>query len=188
MQRSPSVFSMGSASSSGQALVEPKTQTIAQADQSNQHLGIGAAVEAKDIDAMSLHIQGLMSKPKSPGLRLNKKQPPEADVPTKIMKKPAAKAGAKSVSAKAKPAVKAVKATIGKKTKYVLEYPGIPKKPAAPLLYKNLKVYTDLKAMKWRVQFVGNRKDKAFSWTSDGVGAWQKVNDVLTGKIKIPKD
>jgi len=132
---------------------------------------------------------------------------------TSHLKKPApktgkpVKAGAKTAKpAKAvkpvKTAVKHVKAITNSKqpggikrkleapsktaARLVLPFPGVPAKPKEPMSFKNFRVYSDLALQKWRVKVVGARKDVSASWGTDPQQAWARVNQVLTGKIKVP--
>jgi len=94
------------------------------------------------------------------------------------MKSAKAKAGAVAVSKanaqKAKPPQKKVKG--GKKTaKPVLAFPGVPKKRADPVVFKNFKIYTDVNTKAWRVLKSGDRADARCSWSADPQEAWAKV-------------
>jgi hypothetical protein len=70
----------------------------------------------------------------------------------------------------------------------LLPFPGVPSRAKEPLAHKSFRIYSDLNMGKWRIKLVGMRKDVGASWKKDPRNAWDKINDVLKGTIKIPKD
>jgi hypothetical protein len=89
---------------------------------------------------------------------------------------------------KAKAIAKKDKAIATKAIKIVLPFPGVPKKAKAPASFKDFTVYSDLKKSQWRVMKTGRKKDVGASWKQDPHTAWNKVNKVLAGVIKIPSN
>ena len=63
--------------------------------------------------------------------------------------------------------------------KLLVPFPGVPKKPVEPMVYKEFRIYSDVSLQAWGVRKIGERKDKAASWKIDPEAAWQKVQDVL---------
>ena len=63
-----------------------------------------------------------------------------------------------------------------KKSKSALPFPGEGKRD--PIRYGNATIYICPNASSYRVKLAGERKDKAFSWKSEGAkGAWNRVRD-----------
>ena len=75
-----------------------------------------------------------------------------------------------------------------KAARLVLPFPGVPTKPKEPMSFNNFRVYSDLKSHKWRVCAVGTRKGVSASWMTDPKLAWARVNQLLTGIIKVPQN
>ena len=68
-----------------------------------------------------------------------------------------------------------------KNAKETLGFPGIDAKP--PQIYNNFKIYTSTHSKSWRVQKIGDRLDKAFSWKLQGPEAvWKR----LTAYVRQP--
>jgi len=172
---------------------ERQTQTAGQLALLAPRLSKKRDQQGMDVEAATDHINDLLfQKVKGKGEedQIESQDEPK-DSPVKTPKR-----ANKGKTAKPKPAsVKSVKAKVAKASeignklvKLALPFPGVPKKHKDAVGYKAFRIYTDLKQSMWRVKAAGCRKDKGCSWKSDPAAAWRKVNLVLTGQIKIPKD
>lgn len=74
------------------------------------------------------------------------------------------------------------------KVKLLVPFPGVPKKSVEPMEFKDMRIYSDITRGMWRVKRVGFRKDRGASWKADPAAAWNTINLILSGTIKIPKD
>ncbi len=143
------------------------------------------AAKSKSAFSMAEHFVKLIQSSKKSA----KKRPAAANAaetsPCKKSKVQVKAEGAK-VNVKAKGAKVKVKVACakpaGKPAKLLLPFPGKPKKPCQPLIHNKFRVYTDLNVKAWRVQRIGDRKDKQCSFNKDPNAAWAKVCQLLGGR------
>ena len=96
-------------------------------------------------------------------------------------KRKSGKATASKAKSKAKAKAKAkAEAPANNKCKN-LAFPGKPKKPCAPIAFKDFKIYTSFSSNAWRVLKKGERVDKAVKW-SDAKEAWAEVCSLVGAK------
>ena len=125
---------------------------------------------------MASHLTKLLYTKKRPAAA------PDNSMATKVAKTTPQKAAAPKKKPQVATPPKAASMPNGGKAMKQLPFPGVPKKQTGAMHHNGFRIYSDLRMGAWRVQRLGDRKDKSCTWRSDAKAAWAKVNLIIAGK------